>query len=142
MRPKRASKKEKKISEKEVKNFIKKQAEFKKNKRNNKISYVFNYLIFSFILIFIKKEFSEIKLLTKKYIKLLVFTNTIVIVSILLALTMYSTLWVVLTSLLSLLYLVFIYILSYFILKEIPNKKDIIITIFVASYIIIWVIFK
>ena len=99
-------------------------------------------MIFSFILIFIKKEFSEIKLLTKKYIKLLVFTNTIVIVSILLALTMYSTLWVVLTSLLSLLYLVFIYILSYFILKEIPNKKDIIITIFVASYIIIWVIFK
>jgi drug/metabolite transporter (DMT)-like permease len=99
-------------------------------------------IIFSIILILIKKEFWEIKLLTKKYIKLLVFTNSIVIISILLALTMYSTLWIVLTSLLSLLYLVFIYILWYFILKEIPNKKDIIITLFVAICIIIWVIFK
>jgi hypothetical protein len=55
---------------------------------------------------------------------------------------MFSTLWIVLTSLLSLLYLVFIYILWYFILKEIPKNKDIIITILVAFCIIIWVYFK
>ncbi len=96
----------------------------------------------SLILITFKKEFSEIKLLTKQYIKLLIIANTIVITSILIALTMYSTLWVVLTSLLSLLYLGFIYILWYFILKEIPTKKDIIVTLFVAICIIIWVLFR
>ena len=99
-------------------------------------------VIISLLLIVFKKEFTEIKLLTKKYIKLLVTANSIVIVSILLALTMYSTLWVVLTSLLSLLYLGFIYILGYFILKEIPTKKDILVTLFVAVCIIIWVIFR
>ncbi len=69
-------------------------------------------------------------------------TNSIVIVSILLSLTMYSSLWVVLTSLLSLLYLWFVYIISYFILKEIPSKKDVIVTIIVSIFIIIWIIFK
>jgi len=99
-------------------------------------------VLISILLITIKKEFSEIKLLTKKYLKLLLFTNSIVIVSILLALTMYSTLWVVLTSLLSLLYLGFIYILWYFILKEIPSKKDIFVTLLIAVCIVIWVLFK
>jgi hypothetical protein len=89
-----------------------------------------------------KKEFSELKLLTKQYIKLLMFTNSIVIISILLALTMYSTIWVILTSLLSLLYLGFIYILWYFILKEVPTKKDTLVTLFVAVCIIIWVTFR
>lgn len=96
----------------------------------------------SILLILFKKEISEIKLLTKKYIKLLMFTNSIVIVSILLSLTMYSSLWVVLTSLLSLLYLWFIYILWYFVLHEKPLRKDIIVTLFVAICIIIWVLFK
>jgi hypothetical protein len=99
-------------------------------------------LMFSLLLILFKKEFSEIKLLTKQYIKLLMFTNSMVIISILLALTMYTTLWVVLTSLLSLLYLVFIYILWYFILKEIPSKKDVLVTLFVAICIMIWVSFR
>ncbi len=96
----------------------------------------------SVLLITIKKEFSEVKLLTIKYLKLLMLTNSIVIVSILLALTMYSTLWVVLTSLLSLLYLGFVYILGYFILKEIPSKKDILVTLFIAVCIITWVLFR
>ena len=99
-------------------------------------------LSISILIISFKKEFSEVKLLTKKYIKLLMFTNSIVIISILLALTMYSTLWIVLTSLLNLLYLAFVYILGYFILKEIPSKKDILVTLFVSVCIIIWVIFK
>jgi drug/metabolite transporter (DMT)-like permease len=55
---------------------------------------------------------------------------------------MYSSLWVVLTSLLSLLYLGFIYILGYFILKEVPTKKDILVTLFVAVCIIVWVVFR
>jgi len=99
-------------------------------------------VIISLILITIKKEFSEIKLLTKKYIRLLLLANSIVVVSILLSLTMYSSLWVVLTSLLSLLYLGFIYILGYFILKEVPTKKDILVTLFVAVCIIVWVVFR
>ena len=80
--------------------------------------------------------------MTKGYLKLLITANSIVIVSILLALTMYSTLWVVLTSLLSLLYLWFIYILGYFILKEVPSKKDMLVTLFIAVCIITWVIFR
>ena len=99
-------------------------------------------VIISFLLILFKKESGQVKLLTKSYIKLLMFTNSIVVVSILLALTMYSTLWIVLTSLLNLLYLAFIYVLGYFILKEIPSKKDILVTLFVAICIIIWVFFK
>ena len=99
-------------------------------------------VIMSISLIILKKEFSEIKLLTKYYIKLLITANSIVIISILLALTMYSTLWVVLTSLLSLLYLWFIYILGYFILKEVPSKKDILVTLFIAVCIIVWVLFR
>lgn len=99
-------------------------------------------LLISISFIILNKEYSEIKLLTKKYTKLLLITNTIVIFSILLALTMYSALWVVLTSLISLFYLVFVYLLSYLILKEKPSRKDIIVTLFVAMCIIIWVIFK
>ncbi len=97
---------------------------------------------FSIILLFLKKEFNEFRLLKKTYIKLLILTNSIGIGSILLALTMYSNLWIVLTSLLSLLYLAFIYVLSYFILWEKPSKKDIIVTLLVACCIIIWLIFK
>jgi len=99
-------------------------------------------IIFSLILMFYNKEFWEFKLLKKPYIKLLFLTNSVVIVSILLSLTMYSSLWVVLTSLLSLLYLAFIYVLGYFILWEKPSKKDILVTLAVACCIIIWVLAK
>lgn len=99
-------------------------------------------ILISILLILTKRELLEFKLLTKKYLKLIFWTNSVVIVSILLALTMYSTLWIVATSLISLLYLVFVYILWYLILKEIPAKKDIIITILVSICIIIWMWFK
>lgn len=99
-------------------------------------------IMISSFLIFVKGEFNEVKLISKKYAKLLFWANFVAIISILLSLTMYHSLWVVLTSLLSLLYLVFIYILGYFILKEKPTKKDVIITILVSILIIIWVIFK
>ena len=99
-------------------------------------------IFFSLFLMFYNKEFWEFKLLKKGYIKLLFSTNTIVVTSIILALTMYSSLWVVLTSLLSLLYLAFIYILGYFILWEKPSKKDILVTLAVACCIIIWVLAK
>lgn len=99
-------------------------------------------LFYSIVLITFKWEFMQIKLITKKYAKLLIISNIVIITSILLSLTMYSTLWVVTTSLLSLLYLVFIYILWYFFLNDIPSKKNILVTIFVAICIIIWVLFK
>lgn len=99
-------------------------------------------IIFAVWLILLNKEFNELKLLTKTYSKLLFSTNTFAIISILLSLTMYSSLWVVVTSLIGLLYLVFIYLLWYFLLKDIPSKKDIIVTIFVAICIVVWVLFK
>jgi len=96
----------------------------------------------SIFMILFKWEFSEIKQITKKYAKLLFSANFIAVISVLLVLTMYSSLWVITTSLLSLLYLVFIYMFWYIILKEVPSKKDIIITILVSICIVIWVFFK
>ena len=49
-------------------------------------------LTISVILMLFKKEFSQIKLITKTYAKLLFFANSIIIASILLALTMYANL--------------------------------------------------
>ena len=49
-------------------------------------------IFYSVILILLKLEFNQIKLITKKYALLLVITNFIVITSILLSLTMYKTL--------------------------------------------------
>lgn len=99
-------------------------------------------ILISIFMILLKWEFSEIKKITKKYTKLLFSANLIAVISVLLVLTMYSTLWVVITSLLSLLYLVFVYMFWYIILKEIPTKKDVIIAILVSLCIIIWMLFK
>ena len=99
-------------------------------------------IIISIFMIMIKSEFSEIKKITKKYAKLLFSANLVVIFSVLLVLTMYSSLGVVTTSLLSLLYLVFIYIFWYLLLKEIPSKKDVLIAIWVSICIVIWMLFK
>lgn len=114
----------------------------KLNPTNFYILESFLIIIFSVVLMFHKREFSEFKKLRRNYVKLMIIVNSIAIISILLALTMYSTLWIVATSLLSLLYLVFVYIISYFFLKEIPLKKDIYITILVSICIIIWMYFK
>jgi len=99
-------------------------------------------ILFSSFLILVKSEFSEIKLISKKYLRLLLTSNVIVIISIMLSLTLYSTMWVIATSLISLLYLVFVYTLWYFFLKDIPSKKDISITFFVVLCVIIWILFK
>jgi len=99
-------------------------------------------IVLSLIMMTWKKEFWQFKLLTKKYSGLLFTANSIWIVSIILALTMYTELWVVATSLISLLYLVFVYFFWYLILKETPSKKDIMIAILVAACIFIWMIFK
>lgn len=115
-------------------------------KKLNPASFYFTETIIiiciSIILLIFKKEYKEIKLVTFSFLKLIVFVNSIVIASILLSLSMYSNLWVVTTSLLSLLYILFIYILWYFILKEKPTKKDLIITWLVVICIIIWLYFK
>jgi len=99
-------------------------------------------IFFAIALLLIKWEFWEFKLITKKYLALLLSSNVVIIVSILLSLTLYSTLWVVATSLISLLYLVFVYILWYFFLKDIPSKKDVFVTIFVVLSVVIWLYFK
>jgi len=99
-------------------------------------------IVLAIILILSKRELGEIRLINKKYALLLTLSNSAFIISILLSLTMISTLGIVLTSLLSLLYLSFVYILWYILLKEIPSKKDILVSIFVAICIIIGVLFK
>ncbi len=91
---------------------------------------------------FLRNDFWKIKTFTKKYSLILVFTNVVIMFSVLLILFMFSSLWIVATSLISLLYLVFLYIFSFFILKEVPSKRDIIITLFVVICIIIWTYFK
>jgi thiol:disulfide interchange protein len=90
----------------------------------------------------INNEFWEFKIITKKYFNLLWLATTLWIISIILSLTMYKTLWVVTTSLLSLLYLIFIYFFWYLILWEKPTRKDVFITIFVSICIFIGVMFK
>ena len=101
------------------------------------------FIIFlSLILMFTKKEFWDFKKVKFDYAKILFITNMVGITSILLVLTLYTSIWIVATSLISLLYLVFVYIFGYIILKEIPAKKDVIIAFLVAICIIIWMIFK
>ncbi len=96
----------------------------------------------SLLLLIGKKQLWELSVLTKDYAKMLVQTNTIAIISIIIALSMYKNLWAVATSLISLLYLVFVYMFWYILLKEIPKKKDVIVTILVSLCIIIGILFK
>jgi uncharacterized membrane protein len=99
-------------------------------------------IIFSIILLFIKKEYYQFKLLDKKYIKLLISANTVVVWSIIMVLTMYTSLWIVSTSLLSLLYIFFVFTLWYAFLWEKPSKKEIIVTILISICIFLWLYLK
>lgn len=99
-------------------------------------------VLMSLILICIKNEFPQLKLLTKDYLSILFISNGIIICAIILALGMYKNLWVIATSLISLLYLVFVYILWYFFLKEVPKKKDVIVTLLIVICIILGMYFK
>jgi len=99
-------------------------------------------IIFSVILLIIKREFNQFKLLTKKYVRLLTIANSVSVVSIVLVLTMYTNLWIIATSLLGLLYILFVFSLWYVFLWEKPTKKDIIITILISICITIWLFFK
>lgn len=99
-------------------------------------------ILFSLVLLIIKKEFYQVKLINKKYVKLLTAANTVAVWSIIMVLTMYSSLWVVATSLLSLLYIFFVFSLSYIFLWEKPTKKDTIITILISICIFLWLFFK
>ena len=99
-------------------------------------------VMISLSLILLKKEFWEVKKITRNFWILLLKANFIVILSSLIVLTMFSSFWIIMTSLLSLLYLVFIYSLSYIFLWDKPSRKDIIITILVSICIIVWMLFK
>ncbi len=99
-------------------------------------------IVISLLLIILKWEFIQFKYLKPKYIKLLTSANLVSIWAILLSLTLLSTLWVVVTSLLSLLYLVFVYTLWYYFLGEKPTKKDLIITVLVSLCVLFWIYFE
>ena len=101
------------------------------------------YIVFmSVVLMIWKKQLWDFKKVSLDYAKILFTANAIWIISILLVLTMYTSIGIVATSLISLLYLVFVYLFWYLILKEIPEKKDVIIAFVVSICIIVWMFFK
>ncbi len=107
--------------------------------------YILESIIMFVISIFIiiwKKQTHQIKFFTKSYTKLFILANFITLWAILLNLMMYKSLWIILTSLISLLYLIFVFIFSKLILKEKIWKKNIIISVVVAICIVVWMLFK
>ncbi len=91
---------------------------------------------------FRKNEFVWTKYYSWKYLITAFFWQAVILSSIVLSLTMFKTFWVILTSLIGLLYLVFAFLFSYIFLKESPWKKDVIVTSLVSVCIIIWVLFR
>lgn len=98
-------------------------------------------VVSSFFLIF-KKQFWERKLISKDYFKLLVWWNMIALIGTILIFKMYAGKWIVFTSLMTLLYLAFVYMFGYILLKEIPKRKDVIVTLSVVVCIIVGLYFK
>lgn len=63
--------------------------------------------------------------MTKDYVKLQLSANLVALASVVLTLFFYGSLGVVVTSLVSFLYLAFLYAINYFASKEIPSKTDV-----------------
>lgn len=99
-------------------------------------------VLVSLFLMGTKKELGDFKKIEKGYFWLLFSTNSVWIISILLSLSMYANFGVVITSMISLLYLGFLYLLSFFILKDKASKKDLLISFWVAVCVITGIYFK
>lgn len=89
----------------------------------------------SLILIFARGKFSEWKLMTPDYVKLQLSANVIALGATVLVLFFYGSLGVVVTSLVSFLYLAFLYVINYLAIKEIPSKFDVLSTLVVLALI-------
>lgn len=99
-------------------------------------------IFISLFLIIYKKDFVEIKKASKKYFALLFLWNIFILFAKIIELWFLEKLGVIITSLISLIYLCFIYIFSYIILKEKAKKKDIITAFLISICIIIWMLSK
>jgi len=108
--------------------------------------YSINYVVwFVFIVILILSKKEDIKLLlkqTKKFYTYRFFTSIFWNLNSVIYMYLISQLWMVITILLSFLSIWFKIIFAYFFLKEIPARKDIILTIILAVFIWCWYYFK
>lgn len=89
----------------------------------------------SLVLIFARGKFSEWKLMTREYVKLQLSANVVALGATVLALFFYGSLGVVVTSLVSFLYLAFLYVINYLATREIPSKSDVLSTLAVLALI-------
>ncbi len=89
----------------------------------------------SVALIVTRGKFSEWKNMTSAYLKLQLFSNVIALAAVILTLFFYGTLGIVVTSLVSFLYLAFLYFINYVLSGESPSKKDVLSTLAVLALI-------
>lgn len=94
-------------------------------------------IIISIFLLFLRNERWEIKLITKAYAKIFFLSCFVSLVAILLNLTLYVNIWIIATSLLNLLYLVFVYILSYIFFWDKPSRKDVFLSFLIVFAILL-----
>lgn len=102
--------------------------------------FFFETIIVMFIatfLLFFNKQRWEIKLLTKDYVKLFLFSNSVAFIALMLNFTLYVEIWIVATSLLNMLYLVFVYVLSYLVFGDKPCRKDLFLSFLIVFAILL-----
>jgi hypothetical protein len=92
-------------------------------------------VIISAFLIVFRGKFSEWKNMTPDYLKLQIFSNVVALAAVVLTLFFYGTLGIVVTSLVSFLYLAFLYAMNYALSREIPSKGDVLSTLAVLILI-------
>ena len=73
--------------------------------------------------------------MTPEYVKLQLSANVVALAATVLVLFFYGSLGVVVTSLVSFLYLAFLYAINYLAIKEIPSKADVLSTFAVLALI-------
>ncbi len=92
-------------------------------------------VIVSAFLIVFRGKFSEWKNMTPGYLRLQIFSNVVALAAVVLTLFFYGTLGIVVTSLVSFLYLAFLYAMNYAFTREIPSNLDVLSTLAVLILI-------
>lgn len=92
-------------------------------------------VLVSAALVVFRGKFSEWKAMTPEYLRLQIFSNVVALAAVVLTLFFYGSLGVVMTSLVSFLYLGFLYGVNYLASKEIPSKSDVLSTLAVLILI-------
>jgi hypothetical protein len=101
-----------------------------------------SYVILSFIILIYKKELNQFNKITIKFFLYRMFSSLIGCVSYIIWLFLIKNLGLIISNLLWFFSLFTTLVISYFFLKDIPTKKNIIVTILISICIILWVIFK